>query len=673
MRWISVCVAAAAAPVVFGQSNEPYNAPGTTRVTLANKFAGVVGGGVNDAPIHASGRTLEWVFSGTQLSMLGPGSRVRSAAFRSAVTGNGPGAAADFSAWTLELARSLAAPGSLSPVIADNIDSDNTLVKSGGLTVLPGSVAGQPTAGKPAPFSLIAGFEQTYDYVGGNLHLLLRHDDSGVPGVNMDAALLGDVDTNVLFQARKAESANAATTTENVGTPVTRLGVDAAAALPLVASRASNGASGFSGALGAQGFAGQFVIAADQLRSVPRGSLLTWLSFRLAEGEAAWPSGAMSCADFEIEVSSATTPPQAMETVLGANTQQDALRVRNGALTIPAASFAGGAWGMQIHFQRGFVYVGGDVCVTIRHAPFVGGAGPVLDTGNPGTAMRTVVANSKTATSGQFLAQDASIAMEVGYTPSLCVPNSIERVSGGSGAFLFETPRVHQLIIDDTQLTYLPAGSTVDGISFRISSVSPPAFVTWPDSDVSVTQFDVYLSTATRLAANMSTTFAANEGADKVRVRSGDLFVPAGAMKVLGPEVGEHSFIISFPTPFVYKGGGLCITMRIGQRFGGTSVNFDGKFNTFGVNGKRSTASSSETVGNNALALATRLVFTRPQSTCPADFNGDRVVDDMDFAFFVPAYDALLTAAADLNYDGVTDDEDFQVFLRAYEDLLCGS
>ncbi|MBS0187924.1 MAG: hypothetical protein JSS51_07635 [Planctomycetes bacterium] len=673
MRWISVCVAAAAASGVLAQSNEPYNAPGTTRVTLANKFAGVVGGGVNDAPIHASGRTLEWVFSGSQLSMLGSGSRVRSAAFRSAVTGNGPADFADFSAWTLELARSLAAPGSLLPVIADNIDSDNTLVKSGGLTVLPGSVVGQPTAGKPAPFSLIAGFEQTYDYVGGNLHLLLRHDDSGEPGVNMDAALLGDVDTNVLFQARKAESANAATTTENVGTPVTRLGVDACAALPRIAARASNGVAGFLGALGAGEFAGQFVIAAEELRSVPRGSLLTWLAFRLAPGQSAWPSGAMTSADFEVAVASAATRPGSMETAFANNELFDSLLVRDGALTLPAQSFEEGAWGVQIHFQRGFVYVGGDLCVTVRHAGFTGGPGPVLDTGNPGTAMRTVVANSKTATGGQFLAQDASIAMEVGYTPSLCVPNSIERMSGGSGAFLFETPRVHQLIIDESQLAHLTPGSTVDGIAFRISSVSPGAYVTWPETDVSVTQFDVYLSTATRLAANMSTTFAANEGADKVRVRSGDLFVPAGAMKVLGPEAGEHSFVISFPTPFVYQGGGLCITMRIGQRFGGNSVNFDGKFNTFGVNGKRSTASSSETVGNNALALATRLIFTRPAPTCPADLNGDTLVDDLDFQIFVGAYDVLLSPLGDFNFDAVTDDADFQVFLRAYGDLVCGT
>ncbi|MFO0859663.1 MAG: hypothetical protein U0570_03840 [Phycisphaerales bacterium] len=62
-----------------------------------------------------------------------------------------------------------------------------------------------------------------------------------------------------------------------------------------------------------------------------------------------------------------------------------------------------------------------------------------------------------------------------------------------------------------------------------------------------------------------------------------------------------------------------------------------------------------------------------PPPTCPADLNGDTLVDDLDFQIFVGAYHVLLSPAGDFNFDAVTDDADFQVFLRAYGDLVCGT
>lgn len=70
---------------------------------------------------------------------------------------------------------------------------------------------------------------------------------------------------------------------------------------------------------------------------------------------------------------------------------------------------------------------------------------------------------------------------------------------------------------------------------------------------------------------------------------------------------------------------------------------------------------------------------------CDADFNGDGLVDDLDFQIFVVAYDKLLceeeggggarsTAGdcpCDLNNDRVVDDLDFQIFIVAYNELLC--
>lgn len=668
------------------ETNPPFNPPGSARVVLANKYAPMSAfQGSNSSMVIASARTLEWVFDGSQTSMFAPGSRFVSAAFRSGSTTSGPAQQMDFADWSLTLSRSLARPGALSSTVAANGAFDSTLVRSGSLTLLPGSIERKTDSVTPAPFSFFLPFDEAFAFSGGHLRLLMSHTGTqlgdvsvATVGVPIDATGAWDSDEFKVFEARGAAEANAAVTTWNESAPVTRLGVDAGVALPLLTATASNG-HGFTGALGPSGFAAQFVIGAEQLRFVPKGSLITWLAFRLAPGESAWPGADVMTGDFEIEVASSTSLPQSMGTFFGSNADSDAILVRDGELTIPAGGFGAAqegatSFGLPIHFQRGFVYKGGGLCITVRHAAFVGGAGPKLDTANSagGGAIRTVVNASKSATNGAFLPADDAIALEVGFTPSLSVPLAYETESGGSGAWLFETPRVHQLVIDPSQLTYLTPGSTVDGIAFRISPVSLPAFVSWPDGDATVSQFDVTLSTAQRTAAQMSTTFAVNEGADKVLVRSGSLFVPDRAMKVIGADVGEQSFVIPFSRPFVYTGGGVCVTMRVGQRFGGgAAVNFDGRFNTFGMNGKRATASSSETSGNNAIALATRLVFTRPPSACPADLNGDGLVDDADFVVFVEAYEFLVTPAGDFDFDGVTGDGDFVVFVAGYDALVC--
>ncbi len=62
---------------------------------------------------------------------------------------------------------------------------------------------------------------------------------------------------------------------------------------------------------------------------------------------------------------------------------------------------------------------------------------------------------------------------------------------------------------------------------------------------------------------------------------------------------------------------------------------------------------------------------------CPADLNGDNVVDDSDFVIFVAAYNELLcpdepaACPGDLNGDGLVEDSDFVIFASAYNELLC--
>jgi hypothetical protein len=60
---------------------------------------------------------------------------------------------------------------------------------------------------------------------------------------------------------------------------------------------------------------------------------------------------------------------------------------------------------------------------------------------------------------------------------------------------------------------------------------------------------------------------------------------------------------------------------------------------------------------------------------CPADFNSDGFVDDLDFQIFTVAYDALVIPPAnpvcDINGDNFVDDNDFQIFVVAYNEIIC--
>lgn len=80
---------------------------------------------------------------------------------------------------------------------------------------------------------------------------------------------------------------------------------------------------------------------------------------------------------------------------------------------------------------------------------------------------------------------------------------------------------------------------------------------------------------------------------------------------------------------------------------------------------------SGDGVAGMSAAPATLLRLTVQPGSCPADLNGDAMVDDADFVLFAGAYNELLTMAADFNGDGATDDSDFVLFADAYNTLMC--
>jgi hypothetical protein len=65
---------------------------------------------------------------------------------------------------------------------------------------------------------------------------------------------------------------------------------------------------------------------------------------------------------------------------------------------------------------------------------------------------------------------------------------------------------------------------------------------------------------------------------------------------------------------------------------------------------------------------------TPPTPGCPADLNGDGVVDDLDFPMLAAAIDQVIASsdcAGDLNLDGFVDDLDFTIFAVSYNAVLC--
>lgn len=649
--------------------NLPFNQPGTTKLFLSHQFARQIAPETSLLPLQNLPNTIDAVFRGSELSAFAPGTALTSLAFRSAGTTFWPATDATFDNYTVSLARGLNAPGLLSSIVADN-SAGLIAVHNGPLTIPPSAFAPRPVASAPAPFSFELPFANPYTHNGGHLQLQISHTANSLAGLELDAAPASDD-----FQSRFAPSAGASQTTNATTTPITRLGVDPRVSLPLVSATTSTGTTTFMHALGTEPATFQFVIAADQLRFIPPGSIITSLALRLAPNHHAWPATDTTSSSFQIQLSASPNPPAMMSENFPSNIVSDAIIVRDGPLTLTPAFFpatiSGPAlFGSPIHFTRGYVYNGGDLCVVVRHEPFTSSA-PALDTSTQPAAARTIFVQDTSSADGSFT-PDASLSLQLGYTPSICTISSLATKSGGSGAWLFDSPRVHQLLIASSELDNIPRGSTLNGISFRVSSVENANnnFASWPATDGTTPQFDIDISTTTVQPPNMFNTFAANEGPDKLRVRSGSLNIPAQSFKVVGASVAEHSFFVHFTTPFIYNGGNLCVTMRLGQ-FTGITVNMDGVFRPAGHNARRSIGSSAATFGNTALSFAARLAYTPPPNNCPADLNADGFVDDADFSLFITAYDVFETPAADFNFDAATDDADFSIFIVAYDNFLC--
>jgi hypothetical protein len=121
----------------------------------------------------------------------------------------------------------------------------------------------------------------------------------------------------------------------------------------------------------------QWAVAASQLGSVPAGSQLTAIGFRLDGGQPPGPSSSFTIANWNLQLSRSLRAPGSLSATYASNIGADVVLVRSGPLTLAPNSFPGGASPnpfVDVTFTTPYTYTGGDLLVTLRQS----GGGPLL-------------------------------------------------------------------------------------------------------------------------------------------------------------------------------------------------------------------------------------------------------------------------------------------------------
>ena len=147
-------------------------------IVVPNAYAnaeGTIGVGtiLRDQP-----RTLQVVYAASQFAGVPLGSEITAVAFRlQAGQATYPPTDRHYANYSIQLAQSLAAPGSLSGTFAANAGADAVTVRSGPLDIAADSIAGGPGLN---PFDVAIPFSTPYIYNGGDLLMTLRESGNGV-------------------------------------------------------------------------------------------------------------------------------------------------------------------------------------------------------------------------------------------------------------------------------------------------------------------------------------------------------------------------------------------------------------------------------------------------------------------------------------------------------------
>ena len=230
-----------------------------------------------------------------------------------------------------------------------------------------------------------------------------------------------------------------------------------------------------------------------------------------------------------------------------------------------------------------------------------------------------------------------------GDSPILTVPTRLAW-DRGLNVPLRSDPWTMQFVYARDLLRYLPPGTKIQGLSFRLWIGAS----TWPPDPRNWGEYSVELSAATRPAGELSATFADNVGADAVTARSGALTVATGAYPG-GDNPNAFGPVLHFDSPYVYQGGDLLITLRHSGSGGGdfayieTLPSQEGWFECLAAEGQSATAAvytadtpvlqlnfelpqPEITLSGNAVAIASG--DTTPSADDHTDFGSVRLDGD---------------------------------------------
>ncbi|MBS0187926.1 MAG: hypothetical protein JSS51_07645 [Planctomycetes bacterium] len=626
------------------------------------------------AAFSALALTDQFVFAPSQFQTVGPGTVLKGVSFRNALGSAWPSAPQSEN-YSIQLSRSLNGPSTLSTSIAGNVGADAVEVRSGLLNVPTGVMEAKPV-GTFAAFTFEIPFEKPYVYRSGNLLNVLRFSSFSqaalVDAVALASPLYG-TETRGFFGSGEA----ATSTASQANVPLMRYTADAQVLCPNAVKDGGQILSFTELPLASLPQTMQMLISGTELTYIPVGGLITSLSF-VSAGVAAWPNaGGAFASDYRIEISTAAERPGNASEFFAENQGSDVTLVYSGGVTwLPGALPALGSnvgTGATIQFKQPFIYRGGDLCITIRHGGVTSAAAGRVSTGGTISTNRTVYSNSgNTAASGGFLLSNTGIMTRLGYIPSGVSPRNKVLAPGSAGRSAFNPNTAYQMIYDADQVG-VPVGAVITGVSMRADQDVNAS----PGSDLTMSRYDITLSSATRTTATMSTTFADNEGSDVTTVRSGAISIPAGFYPANDAQGTAFGGFIPFTRPFVYKGGPLSMMFRMGSLTAGSNFSWDAAGE--GCRGVRNIGAPDASSGTDVFnGFVARFAFT-DDAFCFADLNNDGTVEDADFVLFVMSYNVLdctdpeipLGCPSDLNHDRRVDDADFVAFLAAYNELIC--
>ncbi|MFO0861042.1 MAG: hypothetical protein U0570_10825 [Phycisphaerales bacterium] len=508
------------------------------------------------------------------------------------------------SQYDVRLASSSKTPATMTTTYATNM-TNPVLVRSGPLSIAAGAY---PGTGSPRGWGPLIPFTTGYVYSGGPLVIEWR-----VTTATTFSGSFADMNSTAGVNAFIRTDLNAAATTSSIavtsGGPVVRLTFTAPATdlargvtkvivpnyLATISHHTGDSVPGWMNPYTEVG-----VAAASELDTIGPGSDFVGFAYRNFSYTNAWPAATAIYSNFDLQLSRSNNAPGALSTTVADNVGADAVTVRTGPLTFNAGAFPVSEmpwiapYGPEVPFANVYHYRNGPLLSVLRHSGQSSGSFGSFESVFPGWSVYgTAVEGKKYFDSGATSTPDASGFPVVMYSVDAGTSSPLNQLSPGADGVGVQLglAKTLQTVLSASELRYIPVGSVIDSLWLR--QIAPGAAS--PAADVNSPSLEVSLSTANSQPSDMSTTFAANEGPDRVVVRSGGLLVPAGTFPP--GSNGNFGKLVQFDKPFVYKGGPVCITVRT-TGVSAEPIRAEAVFGTAATNRSVFSSSATASVGN---------------------------------------------------------------------------